>query len=95
MLPNVGTSGSNFKKVLVPKRLEPMFPNLGRKGFHLEKLRVAKRWNPCFPILEPQVPMSRNCGFPRVGTLASQPWNHEFPFPGKAGLEKVGIYACG
>ena len=91
MLPNVGTTGSNFEKLPVPKGWSPCFPTLeaqvpiSRNG-RLSK--VGDGWSLCFPILKLQVPISRNCGFPRVGTPAPQPWNHGFPCPRTARLDR-------
>ena len=36
-------------------------------------------WNSRFPTWEPQVTIARNCRFPEVGTLGSQPGNHGLP----------------
>ena len=54
----------------------------GDADFHRRRALEGKGWNPCFPTLEARAPISRNCGFPKVGTQVSQSWNDKFPFRG-------------
>ena len=70
-LPLQGTAGS--------QRMELLVPNLGTRGYHCKQLPVPRGWNSRFPTWEPQVTIARNCRFPEVGTLGSQPGNHGLP----------------
>ena len=71
-LPLQGTAGS--------QRMELLVPNPGTRGYHCKQLPVPRGWNSRFPTWEPQVTIARNCRFPEVGTLGSQPVNHGLPF---------------
>ena len=62
-----------------PQRMELLVPNLGTRGYHCKQLPVPRGWNSRFPTWEPQVTIARNCRFPEVGTLGSQPGNHGLP----------------
>ena len=80
MLPNLGTTGSQFEERAVPKRwnLYISFPIL----FPSVRTNASQSWNLCFPILEPRVPSSRNwrpkcwnqCS-PSLGLCVSSPRN--------------------
>ena len=70
-LPLQGIAGS--------QRMELLVPNLGTRGYHCKQLPVPRGWNSRFPTWEPQVTIARNCRFPGVGTLGSQPGNHGLP----------------
>ena len=70
-LPLQGTASS--------QRMELLVPNLGTRGYHCKQLPVPRGWNSRFPTWEPQVTIARNCRFPEVGTLGSQPGNHGLP----------------
>ena len=70
-LPLQGTPGS--------QRMELLVPNLGTRGYHCKQLPVPRGWNSRFPTWEAQVTIARNCQFPEVGTLGSQPGNHGLP----------------
>ena len=70
-LPLQGTAGSQRMVLLVL--------NLGTRGYHCKQLPVPRGWNSRFPTWEPQVTIARNCRFPEVGTLGSQPGNHGLP----------------
>ena len=86
-LPLQGTAGSQRMELLrLPlqatagsQRLELTLPNLGTTGYHCKELPVPRGWNSWFPTWEPQVTIARNCRFPEVGTLGSQPGNHGLP----------------
>ena len=75
-LPLQGTAGSQRMELLVPNLT---LPNLGTTGYHCKELPVPRGWNSWFPTWEPQVTIARNCRFPEVGTLGSQPGNHGLP----------------
>ena len=62
MLPNVGTSGSQFYKLTVPKPWKPMFPNLGTN--------VSRSWNLGF--LGASGSQTLESLFSKLGTLGSQ-----------------------
>ena len=64
-LPLQGTAGS--------QRMELLVPNLGTTGYHCKQLPAPRGWNSWFPTWEPQATIARNCRFPEVGTLGSQP----------------------
>ena len=64
-LPLQGTAGS--------QRMELLVPNLGTTGYHCKQLPAPRGWNSRFPTWEPQATIARNCRFPEVGTLGSQP----------------------
>ena len=64
-LPLQGTAGS--------QRMELLVPNLGTRGCHCKQLPAPRGWNSRFPTWEPQATIARNCRFPVVGTLGSQP----------------------
>ena len=70
-LPLQGTAGS--------QRMELLVPNLGTRGYHCKQLPAPRGWNSRFPTWEPQATIARNCRFPEVGTLGSQPGNHGLP----------------
>ena len=70
-LPLQATAGS--------QRLELTLPNLGTTGYHCKELPVPRGWNSWFPTWEPHFTIARNCRFPEVGTLGSQPGNHGLP----------------
>ena len=80
-LPLQGTAGS--------QRLELLVPNLGTMGHHCKQLSVPSGWNSRLPTWEPQVAIARNCRFPEVGTLGSQPRNHSLPLQGTAGSQRL------
>ena len=78
--PEVGIPGSQPGNHGLPlqatagyQRLELMLPILGTIGYHCKELPVPKGWNWWFPTWEPKVAMARNCRFPDVETLGSQP----------------------
>ena len=84
--PEDGTLGSQPGNQRLPlqatagsQRLELTLPNLGTTGYHCKELPVPRGWNSWFPTWEPQVTIARNCRFPEVGTLGSQPGNHGLP----------------
>ena len=84
--PEDGTLGSQPGSQRLPlqatagsQRLELTLPNLGTTGYHCKELPVPRGWNSWFPTWEPQVTIARNCRFPEVGTLGSQPGNHGLP----------------
>ena len=79
LVPNLGTRGLPLQATAGSQRLELTLPNLGTTGYHCKELPVPRGWNSWFPTWEPQVTIARNCRFPEVGTLGSQPGNHGLP----------------
>ena len=84
--PEDGTLGSQPENQRLPlqatagsQRLELSVANVGTTGYHCKELPVPRGWNSWFPTWEPQVTIARNCRFPEVGTLGSQPGNHGLP----------------
>ena len=79
LVPNLGTRGYHCKELPVPRGWNSRFPTWEPQDYHCKELPVPRGWNSWFPTWEPQVTIARNCRFPEVGTLGSQPGNHGLP----------------
>ena len=69
-------------------------PSLGTIGYHCKELPVSKAWNSRLRTWEPQVPITKNFRFPKLGTPGSQPGNHSLPLQRTSGSQMLKLTAA-